>query len=311
MQTDNYSCESFSSVHTYYYLGIDGGGTKTTFKLVSSDGSLNRKLILGASNPNDIGMKNTTALLKRGIDEICNGLSYSDIVLHAGLSGGGSSANKNELKQFFGQFGFMCYDNSSDIDNMSALITHHDYILVIMGTGFVVCSVNGSLKKQIGGWGWFFDNGGSGYSIGRDAITAALCAVDGSGSPTVLNALFKDRIGESVEQHLKSFYNGGKRYIASFADLVFEAVKSNDKVAENIIKNNMKYVSDRIAVAAKEFDDRQIPVYIAGGLSNRKDILFPLLQQNLSNTALIALEEEPVDGAINKAMDLFNTKVQK
>ena len=39
-----------------YYLGIDGGGTKTEFLLVSENGDEISRITLGASNPVDIGM---------------------------------------------------------------------------------------------------------------------------------------------------------------------------------------------------------------------------------------------------------------
>ena len=40
----------------HYFLGIDGGGTKTVFKLVDENGIAIREIRKGAVNPNDIGM---------------------------------------------------------------------------------------------------------------------------------------------------------------------------------------------------------------------------------------------------------------
>ena len=37
------------------YLGIDGGGTKTEFALVSSSGHVFKRFVRSGSNPNDIG----------------------------------------------------------------------------------------------------------------------------------------------------------------------------------------------------------------------------------------------------------------
>ena len=71
-----------------------------------------------------------------------------------------------------------------------------------MGTGFIAYALNGKDRKRIAGWGQFFDEGGSGYTIGRDAITAALCAIDGSGMPTMLTSLFEQRLCETAAAHL-------------------------------------------------------------------------------------------------------------
>ena len=45
------------------YLGIDGGGTKTEFALVTADGHILKRIIEGGSNPNDIGISGTEKLI--------------------------------------------------------------------------------------------------------------------------------------------------------------------------------------------------------------------------------------------------------
>ena len=55
-----------------YYLGIDGGGTKTEFLLQDKDGNTVRQIILGASNPNDVGMEKCQKILELGITEVCD-----------------------------------------------------------------------------------------------------------------------------------------------------------------------------------------------------------------------------------------------
>ena len=73
----------------HYFLGIDGGGTKTVFKLVDENGIAIREIRKGAANPNDIGMENAITLLRSGISEVCQGIPYSDITMFAGIAGGG------------------------------------------------------------------------------------------------------------------------------------------------------------------------------------------------------------------------------
>ena len=53
-----------------YYLGIDGGGTKTEFLLFCSDGTQIKRIVLGCSNPNVVGIEKCAQLLKSGIDEM-------------------------------------------------------------------------------------------------------------------------------------------------------------------------------------------------------------------------------------------------
>ena len=174
----------------HYLLGIDGGGTKTVFRLADESGQPLSTVYKGASNPNDIGMENTFSLLREGIYEACSGIPHGRITVFAGIAGGGLSGNNAEaLHRFFEDFSFLAFENGSDIENLAALSSEEKRVLVIMGTGFIVYAINGAEKKRISGWGQLFDEGGSGYTIGRDAISAVLSAGDGSGRETLLTAL--------------------------------------------------------------------------------------------------------------------------
>jgi N-acetylglucosamine kinase-like BadF-type ATPase len=179
-----------------------------------------------------------------------------------------------------------------------------------MGTGFIVYALSGTERKRIAGWGQFFDDGGSGYTLGRDAITAALCDGDGSGAPTLLTKLLEERLGETAESHLAEFYRGGKRYIAEFADLVFQAAEQNDPVAFEILEKNLAFAARRIDTATNELNrvsaQAEIPVFFSGGISRKSDIIFPIIEKHLHGHActLIRLTEEPVDGAINRAKQI-------
>ncbi len=307
----------FEKTTCNYFLGIDGGGTKTVFKLIDENGTTLNKIYKGSCNPNDIGIENAFALLKDGINEACRGIPFANITMFAGISGGGLTGNNNKmLSRFFDKFGFFAFDNGSDIENLVALSEQEKCILIIMGTGFVVYALDAEKRKRISGWGQFFDEGGSGYTLGKDAITAALCEIDGSGEKTLLTTLFSERLGETVEGHLAKFYQGGKRYIASFADLVFAAAEQGDKIAFEILEKNMKFVAHRINTAAAEFTNDtpdQIPVLFSGGISMKNDLLFPLIEKHITaaNCNLISIQSEPVDGALRKAKKIFEIKAKE
>ncbi len=301
-----------------YLLGIDGGGTKTAFKLTDENGTVINTVYKGACNPNDSGIENATALLKEGITEVCRGVPYSNITMFAGISGGGLTGdNANILSRFFSKFGFFAFENGSDIENLVALSDYEKCILVIMGTGFIVYAVNGESQKRISGWGQFFEEGGSGFTLGRDAITAVLSAHDGSGEQTVLTELLSNRLGQPAQTHLSKFYQGGKRYIASFADLVFEAADRKDKIALQILDKNMSYVAQKINTAVTSLTEstvqNEIPVFISGGITSKKDILFPLIEKHIlaTNCRLKTFESEQVDGALRRARAIFEAKTKR
>ena len=295
------------------FLGIDGGGTKTMFKLVDENDTVLREICKGSSNPNDIGMENAEQVLAEGIREVCNGISYANVTMFAGLSGGGMSGdNVSRLNQFFQKFGFFAFENGSDIENLVALAPFEKCILVIMGTGFITYVLDGPNRKRIAGWGQFFDDGGSGYTLGKDAITAVLAAGDGSGAPTLLTKLMQERLGETAEQHLARFYQGGKKYIAGFADLVFSAAQQGDAVAKGILEKNMAYVAEKISAGGRVLDCESVPVLISGGLGAKCDLLFSMIEKCLTGKVfrLMRIEQAPVEGAVKRAKTVFESKMK-
>jgi len=299
----------FENNDLQYFLGIDGGGTKTVFRLVDENGAVIGTVQKGSSNPNDIGMENAFTVLKEGIRQVCRGIPYGKVSMFAGLSGGGLTGdNAKVLHQFFGEFGFASYENGSDVENLIALADRDKCALVIMGTGFIVYALNGNKRKRIAGWGQFFDEGGCGYTRGGDAITATMRYEDGSGEDTVLAQLLNNRIGETAEAHLAKFYQGGKRYIAEFSDLIFEGVKLGDKVARDILEKNMAFAAIMIDTAVRELaSDERIPVFISGGISTGQEVIFPLIEKYAKekNRQLIRLEQEPVEGALRRARRIY------
>ena len=303
----------FEDMTCHYFLGIDGGGTKTAFKLIDQEGMLVNQITKGPSNPYDIGIESAISVLRDGIHEVCRGIPCSKVTLFAGLAGFGMAGDNTKiLHRFLEKFDFFAFDSGSDIENIAALSDRKKCILVIMGTGFVAYALQGSDKKRVAGWGQYFDEGGCGYTLGKDAITAVLAAEDGSGAPTLLTNLFAERLGEPASAHLARFYQGGKRYIADFANLVFRAAEAKDAIAQGILETNAVYVAEKITAAGKHLSENHIPVIFAGGISSQHEMLFPMFKKHLADKyQLLYLEQAPVNGAIAKAKAIYQNARQE
>ena len=100
----------FENTTCYYFLGIDGGGTKTAFRLIDKNGMLLSKVIKGPTNPYDIGIESAIAVLKDGINEVCKGVPYAKITVFAGLAGFGLIGdNTKVLTHFMDKLGFFAF----------------------------------------------------------------------------------------------------------------------------------------------------------------------------------------------------------
>ena len=164
-----------------YYLGIDGGGTKTALVLVDSQECVVQKLFVEGCNPIDVGIERTKQILRKAIDEICGQIPRGSICCFAGIAGGSSGNMKVQLTQFFQGLGFRASKVDSDTVNIIAAgLKGRTGIAMIMGTGIVAFVQSETGLSRVAGWGYYFDNGGSAYNIGRDGISAFYCALDGS-----------------------------------------------------------------------------------------------------------------------------------
>ncbi len=265
--------DDFFTEQAFYYLGIDGGGTKTALTLTDKDMNVLRQEITEGCNPVDIGIEASLSVLKNGINKICNGIQKSRVFMFAGIAGGTASNNKDILTDFFKEFGFMDYQNDNDAANIIAAgLNKNNGIAMIMGTGIVAfCQKNGVCKKT-SGWGYLIDNGGSAYNIGRDALSAHFEALDGLGAPTAISDILIKMQPDS-QLLLKELYDGRKRTIAKYNRIVYEAAKNNDPVAVSILRRNMKFAANVLENAASPLEEEKITVVLAGGLTEEEDTL--------------------------------------
>ncbi len=298
----------FASNDAVFFLGIDGGATKTHLMLTDATGTPVREIFADCCNPNDIGIEKAKAVLKQAIYEICDGIPFSSIICFAGISGGVSGGMQARLKVLFDEFGFCAVENDSDNRNIiAAALGEQDGITLILGTG--VCSFLQKDGKHTftGGKGYFIDDGGSGFDIGRQAIVAYFSEIDGVGEHTEITPLIKELGFSTPQDLLAEIYKKGKKYIASFSRIVYKAANDGDAVAHRIIKDNMERAASFVLANAKHLELKSIPIVVAGGLTN-EPLTLEYLKKALGDKYkfnIKVLDCAPVIGAVKLAENLY------
>ncbi|MBE7036510.1 MAG: hypothetical protein E7403_04375 [Ruminococcaceae bacterium] len=297
-------------------IGIDGGGTKTEFVLCDETGFVKKKVLLGAGNPVDVGLEKACQLIKQGICGLLETKDSQRTVIDGmfiGLSGGSVSNNAEIIRSYFAkEFPLAYFENGSDAMNViSNGLEDDDGVILIAGTGSVAFARRGDEFWRVGGWGYLFDGAGGGYDLGQKAIQAALRELDGTGEKTLLSALLEKELGMSAGQALTKFYDGGKRFIASFAPLVFTAYKKKDAVAERIIDETVRHWVT-IINRAGEYVSHTNRVALAGSLFRQKEILLPKLHKNFGREIEFILSDmPPVFGAIREGLKLAGVRISE
>ena len=301
--------ESLFSDGERYFLGIDGGGTKTDLVLVDSEGRVLRTHKTEGCNPIDIGLERACEILRTAIFEICAGIDRASVWCFAGIAGGSTGGMKERLSEFFSEMNFARAVNDSDNKNIIAAgLGKIDGMTVILGTGFCVFTQISGVHNRLAGWGYIIDEGGSGYNLGKDALSAYFKAVDGSGEKTLLTEEI-DKL-YSGDELITYIYSAPKRVAASFAPAVYSAMRRGDDTALKIFSKNMRFAAEMIECASKRFPEGRIPVILAGGLTCEAETLSAIKNALNKNDRfdIKTLDTSPVMGAVKLAMELFENE---
>ncbi len=172
-----------------YYLGIDGGGTKTTCMV----GDESRELARadgGASNMIRVGEEAARDALRSAIRHVCVKAAIDPTQISrtvAGVAGAGRPEARQSIERVLretvgGEVGVV---GDADIALFAAFGSGPG-VIVIAGTGSIALARdNKGNTVRAGGWGWAISDEGSGPWIGRAAVAAILHARD-TGTQTEL-----------------------------------------------------------------------------------------------------------------------------
>lgn len=302
-----------------YYLGIDGGGTKTKAIITTAKGKVIAEALVEATNPNSVPEETMKLRFQNLLNELWkqSNLQINDIIqVFAGMSGVSRQASKQRMKQILSVI-LEGYENISvDNDAVTALYSGtfgKPGIVQISGTGSITYGVNADGEHgRVGGWGHFIDEKGSGFSIGRDALQAAFKALDERRIPTLLGEFILEHFHEKeLPDVIPHVYQAAdvKVEIASLSRLVFKAADQVDTIALSIIEQQGEEIGKSIArLISNHFkEERQVvPVVLAGGIFNRVDLIQETMAQTLKllgkKVHFIMPEIDPAGGAVIAAL---------
>ncbi|MBR4799351.1 MAG: hypothetical protein IK047_03720 [Clostridia bacterium] len=297
-----------------YLIGIDGGGTKTDFVLC--DPGLNEvaRHCAGRSNPNDIGIAQTAALVKSGVCELCAkaGVGRDKVAAaFAGIAGATSrdysGSIGSALREALPKARTLALHDGINV--LYGAFPHGDGISVICGTGSSCFVKKGREVIRIGGYG-ALDLCGNGYEIGRRALAHALKTVDGREEEGVLEELLHEKYGADFLAALEVMLAQSKDEISALAPLVFTACRRGDTAAKAIIDENMAYIASLIKRASGYFCGGECKAALAGGVMQD-----PLAAETLAGmippgVSLVKSELPPVFGAAARAKLLLEDSEQ-
>src|SRR2546425_2707608 len=227
-----------------YFLGIDGGGTKTHAVITDSECRVLGEGFGGAANPLRVGLEDAVSHITQAVADACAqaGIELSNISSAcAAIAGINHPIHYHTMKD--------ALDEAMEIaglelvtDARAALegaLDGKPGIVVIAGTGSIAIGVNAEGRQaRAGGFGPTLSDEGSGYYIAQQALKAVVSSFDGRSPETSLTERVCKRLGLANASDLPGvIYNSDSEpvEIASLAELVHEAAQEGDEVARQIL----------------------------------------------------------------------------
>ncbi len=297
-----------------YVLGIDAGGTKTVCLLADQDGRIVGEGRGGGANLQSHGELEVEKVLHGVIDEAIGDRAIAPSALCLGLAGMDREHDEDVVRSILRRLGFKTRALIVN-DALVALVAgaaDEPGIVLISGTGSIAYGVSPQgVAARAGGWGHVLGDEGSGYWIGRRALSAVMRAADGRGPATLLTPLVLRHFHVARPDLLvREIYDRGlqRQSVAAVGAVVEAARAGGDVVAAEILQDAAGELTAAARSVAEQLNMRgeAFPTVLAGGMFHAIPWLVGdvtrRLQEVTPRSTVARLAIEPAIGAVRLAL---------
>lgn len=314
-----------------YYLGIDGGGSKTSCA-VGDETALLATATAGPSNITRVGEARARQALHQAIREACDGAGIVPREVKRaciGVAGAGRAEVAGTIRNVVADIIPGDLEVAGDMEiAMSAAFGADPGVIVIAGTGSIAYGRNAQGRTaRAGGWGFAVSDEGSAHWIGRKAVMETLRAIDetglengGEANPEVLDD--KESAAEEIPLYrkLKSVWKLGSleefvRTVNSEADFaeLFPVIAGSAENRDGLAKRALVEAGAELAELAgivirqlfTESGNVSIPLAVVGGVFRNSQIVREAFceeaRRRESRVEMNPQVIEPVTGALQMA----------
>ncbi|MFJ7734320.1 N-acetylglucosamine kinase [Lysinibacillus sp. NPDC097231] len=308
-----------------YVLAIDGGGTKTSAIICDELGNIYAKVVTTRSNPTAMD----TQYFKSTIHGILQDLQQQNPQVFAAIQccfAGMAGVKELQaeglveaiLHQYVRKTASVVVDNDALIALYAGTLGKAG-IVQIAGTGAITMGYDSQQHfYRVGGWGYLFDDEGSGYDLGVQVLKVVFKSYDGRGEPTALTDVVLHYFTvNSVPQLIECIYGEEhpRTVIAPLSKYVADMAEKGDNVAISILTEACEkyYVAIKACYTRMMWEQADVPVVLVGGVFTNEAYFLPKLQQFAKADELplqfMTLTSEPIAGAAIGAFKQMNLQV--
>ncbi len=302
-----------------YFIGMDGGGTKTHCIVSDELKNILYECRGGHSNFLMFGVDTVTETIISLLKESRDTLKFSFEEVEAVVLGTTGAGRRNDAERLetsviskLKEENIVLRRFRVESDARIALEAAFPGVpgsIIIAGTGSIMFGKDayGHIYR-VGGFGRHIGDEGSGTMIGKKGLTAVARALDLRGEPTLISELVKTKIKvDSVADLITEIYTNNFD-IASAAPLVIEAASKGDAAALRIIEEEAENLVIHISAMMKQMKTDKLDVSFIGGVITNENYYSSLLKEKikkeLPGVEVIVSENTPAFGAVIMAMEL-------
>jgi glucosamine kinase len=294
-----------------FYLGIDGGGSKTSCVIGDENSVLGAGSAAG-SNVVRVGEAQARESLFAAIRQACNsaGISAQQIThTCVGVAGAARPQISDTVRRLLSQIvGGEIQIVGDMVIALEGAFGGGPGIVVIAGTGSIAYGVNAENQTaRAGGWGFAISDEGSGHWIGRAAVSAAMRCHDQEEDDqrsALLAAILKAWTLENLEQLVVMANASPPPDFSRLFPAVLAMAEAGDSAARQVLTHS----GDELArlgeiVLRRLFSEAtSVPVAMTGGVFASsalvREVFYNSLRSACPNATVKSGVVDPVIGAL-------------
>ncbi|HVM92132.1 MAG TPA: BadF/BadG/BcrA/BcrD ATPase family protein [Terriglobales bacterium] len=294
-----------------FYLGIDGGGTKTRCAL-GNESEVLATAVAGGCNIVRLGEAQARESLHAVVRQVCSTAKISADEIDAICIGAAGAARpeiaaklRGILKEIDPRLGTRVQVASDAAIALEAAFGENPGVIAIAGTGSIVYGRDQSGQTmRAGGWGFAVSDEGSGHWIGRNAISSLLHARD-EGRHTELTSLILEAWKlDGIDELIQRANATPPPEFPRLFPVVVRAAGEGDIVALELLARAGAELAALVGIVLRRISPAPpyVPVATTGSVFRQsrevREVFYNRLQENFQGFTLLDDLVDPVLGAL-------------
>ncbi len=297
-----------------FYLGIDGGGTKTRC-LLGNETTVLATAVSGGCNIVRLGEAKASESLHAVVRQVCAIAKISADQIEAICIGAAGAARPEiaaKLRRILAEIDPRFTSNIEVVGDaeiaLDAAFGKGPGVIAIAGTGSIVYGRDGSGEiARAGGWGFAISDEGSGHWIGRHAISVLLRARDEGRETALTRLILKAWDLDDIDALIQRANATPPPEFPRLFPIVVQAAAESDLVARELLSRAGAELAVLAGIVVRRVAQTPlfIPVAMTGSVFRQSEdvrrVFYNQLEERFPGIRLRDDFVDPVQGALMRA----------